>query len=243
MNLYYDDACQFGLAAFETIAVENGTPIWADAHLRRLEKALAFLQIPLPSQVKTAVYQYSRSLPGRQAVKLLISSRNMCFTHRPNPYTKAAYTKGFAAQRATVCRNETSPFVFHKTANYGDSILEKRRARRQGFDEPFFFNTRGQLAEGATTNIFLVKNDRLVTPPVPCGLLPGIVRAYLCRRFPVTEQVVTEQDLPTFTECFVTNSLLGIMGVRTYGSHRFTFPGPYTRRLRAAYEKDKYSPL
>ena len=82
---------------------------------------------------------------------------------------------------SAVVRNDTSPLVGHKTMNYGDCILAHRAAAAAGMDERIFLNTRGQLAEGTVSNLFLVSGGRLYTPALSCGLLPGVLRDYLCR--------------------------------------------------------------
>ena len=89
---------------------------------------------------------------------------------RENTYTEQDYEQGFITGYANVRRNETSPLTYHKTLNYGDCILEKRRVKAEGIQEPVFLNTRGELSEGATTNVFFVKRGRFLPLlyPVVC---------------------------------------------------------------------------
>ncbi len=143
----------------------------------------------------------------------MVSGENKLFTLRENPYTEEKTEKGFSLAYSPVYRNETSPLVAHKTMNYGDCILEKRRCSSLGVDELLFFNSRGELCEGTTTNVFFVKEGRLYTPEVSCGLLPGVMRRFVLTHFPVTEGRFTREELRTAEECFVTNSLMGIMPV------------------------------
>mgnify|MGYP000553325310 FL=1 len=63
---------------------------------------------------------------------------------------------------SSVRRNETSPLTAYKTLNYGDCILEKRGAGKAGVDERIFLNTRGELAEGTLSNVFFLKEGKLV---------------------------------------------------------------------------------
>ena len=92
------------------------------------------------------------------ALKIAVSQENVTLSFRENPYTKEQSEKGFLLDLASTVRNETSPFTYLKSLNCGENILEKRAARRRGMDEPVFINTKGQLAEGATTNLFFGKN-------------------------------------------------------------------------------------
>ncbi len=130
--------------------------------------------------------------------------------------------KGFALDYSKILRNETSPFTYMKTLNYADNILEKRLAKQRGYDEPIFLNTKGELSEGATTNLFFVSGKKLFTPALSCGLLDGILRQYLLKNYQVEECIIKPEQVSDFDEMFVTNSLLGIMPICRLGEHKFT---------------------
>jgi len=217
-----DDGYFYGLGAFETIAIESGTPVFLPEHLTRLHKALDFLQINktiTPDMVKDAIHKEGIS---RGALKLTVSEQNTGITFRENPYTADSYKQGFRLRFCDTLRNDTSPFTYHKTLNYGDCILEKRKCTQTGHDEAIFLNHRGELCEGTTSNIFFLKDGHIHTPQLSCGLLPGILRAYLLQRYDITETAITAEEIPDFDECFVTNSLLGIMPVSSLGDMQFT---------------------
>lgn len=224
--LHPDDGYFYGIGAFETIAVEHGVPQLWDAHLARLQRAMDFLGLTaslaeIRSQAE-AVLKKPELQTGRKVLKLTVSAENLLVTFRDNPYTEADYARGFTTALSPVLRNETSPFTYHKTLNYGDCLLEKRRCKASGVDEPIFRNTRGELCEGATTNVFFGKDGRLFTPPVTCGMLPGVMRAHVCSRFDVTERVIRPEEAAEFDEMFLTNSLLGVMPVKSLDG--FVFP-------------------
>jgi len=219
--MHLDDGYLFGLGAFETIAVENGTPVFLAEHLTRLHKALKFLQINktvTPDVVTQAIHKENAS---RTAMRLTVSAENTLITFRDNPYTEDIYTRGFRLRYSHIKRNDSSPFTYHKTLNYGDCILEKRKCTETGHDEAVFQNHRGELCEGTTTNIFFVKDGHILTPTLSCGLLPGILRAYLLDRYDITETIIKPKEIANFDECFVTNSLMGIMPVASLGDTRF----------------------
>ena len=220
-----DDGYYFGIGAFETIAVENGMPQFLSQHYRRLLSALEFLNLTvdfhkIEEKVNLALTGKEMQ-KGRKVLKITVSEKNILVTTRNNNYQKCDYEKGFVTALSNVRRNETSPFTYHKTLNYGDCILEKRHAKEMGIQEPVFLNTKGQIAEGATTNVFFVKNQQLISPPVSCGMLPGIMREYLYSAYPIKEQIIMPEDIEKFDEMFLTNSLLGIMPVRKLESHFF----------------------
>ena len=62
-----------------------------------------------------------------------------------------------------------------------------------------------------------MRNGKLYTPDLSCGLLPGILREYLCETENVEETVIYPEELGQYEECFVTNSLMGVMPVNQLG--------------------------
>lgn len=209
----HDEGFSFGIGAFETMSVVDGRAVMLDWHLGRLNSTLEKLGIDARiSREDVLGRTRGGDLDGR-ALKVEVSERNVLFSDRPNPYDDARRAKGFRLRISDVRRNETSPFTYMKSLQYGDSIVEKRRAMRDGFDEPLFLNSRGEICEGATTNIFFVEDGGIVTPPVGCGMLPGTMRAYVIERFDVQERIVRPEDMGCFEGCFVTNSLMDAIPV------------------------------
>ena len=220
-----DEGYYFGLGAFETIAVENGFPQFLPQHYKRLRLALKFLNLnvdfsEIEKKVKTALTQKEMQ-KGRKVLKITVSEKNILITTRSNNYQKADYEKGFSTALSNVKRNESTPYTYHKTLNYGDCIMEKRHAKEMGIQEPIFLNTKGEIAEGATTNVFFIKDNQITAPPLSCGMLPGIMREYLYSTYSIKEQIILPEDIGEFDEMFLTNSLLGIMPVAKLGSHIF----------------------
>ncbi len=239
MEITLDEGFSFGLGAFETIAVKDSKLIFPDRHLRRLDRALRFLQIgTLEERGLTAervgdYVKQEKLIDG--ACKLTVSKENVLFQKRQNPYTDEIRKKGFVMDFSLVRRNETSPLTVHKTLNYGDCILENRQAHAAGMNERIFLNTKGQISEGTVSNIFFVRNGKLYTPALSCGLLPGILREYLCETENVEETVIYPAELRWYEECFVTNSLMGIMPVNQLGEWK-SVSRAVTNRLREKYE-------
>ena len=228
-NITLDECFQFGLGAFETIGIEKGTPILLEKHLKRLERAADF-------QKKRPEVQKEFDGLEHCALKLMLTKENAVYSLRANHYTPENYEKGFIMDVSKVKRNETSPLVYHKTMNYGDCILEKRNATAAGMDERLFLNTKKQISEGTVSNVFFVRKGVIYTPKVSCGLLPGILREYLCDTEEVEETYIYVQDLKWYEECFVTNSLMGIMPVRQIRGIRFE-EDKVTRELMRRYRK------
>lgn len=146
MNIILDDGFQFGLGFFETIAVENGNALFLKEHMERLNDALTFFHLRDPiSEQQVTAWLKQQPDTSHHALKVIASSENLVMTLRVNPYDEQRRTKGFRMDYSNVIRNETSPFVYRKSLNYGDCILEKRRAASLNLDELIFLNSRGEL--------------------------------------------------------------------------------------------------
>ena len=251
MNVTLDECFQFGLGAFETIGIEQGIPILLDKHLKRLERAADFLKLGSLSERGITARKIEKYLEEQKmrtevqkefgnlehcALKIMLTKENMVYSLRANHYTPERYEKGFFIDISAVKRNETSPLVYHKTMNYGDCILEKRAATRAGMNERIFLNTSGQICEGTVSNVFFVRKGCIYTPALSCGLLPGILREYLLEHYKIKETEIYPEQLEYYEECFVTNSLMGIMPVTKLGE--IIFPERTTAdKLRMEYMK------
>lgn len=223
MNIILDEGYSFSLGCFETIYVINNKSIFLEKHLNRLSEALFFLKLNIPiSDIKYKIDKYlSENVLNNHALKVIVSEKNIIISSRENLYKKKDYLKGFSTDISTVLRNQTSPFTYHKTLMYGENILEKRNFNLNGIDEPIFKNFKGEICEGATSNVFFIKKDKIYTPSICCGLLKGIIRSYICENYNVEEKIIQEEDVYTFDEMFLTNSLLGIMPVNRFKNHVF----------------------
>lgn len=218
MKIELDEGFSFGIGAFETIAVEKGKMLFWEAHLKRLEGALKFLRLGSLEEHKITIEKLNdyirKNKINHGACKLSVSKENCILEKRKNPYTKKMQERGFKMDFSEVRRNETSPFTAYKTLNYSDNIFEKQRAKEAGMDERIFLNTKSQISEGTVSNIFFVKDGKIITPSDSSGLLPGIIRKYLCHTENVTKTQIYKDEIVGYEECFVTNSLMGIMPVR-----------------------------
>ena len=160
------------------------------------------------------------------ALKITVTAQNKLFGLRKNTYSEEQYQKGFRLGFSEIRRNETSPLTYHKTLGIADNIMEKRNAKKAGWMKRFFSNQKGQISEGCTTNIFFIQDDKLVTPPVSSGMLPGVMRRYVIkeagrRGVLLEEKELYPEDISKFNGCFVTNSLLGMMPAASFGEQKF----------------------
>jgi para-aminobenzoate synthetase/4-amino-4-deoxychorismate lyase len=112
--------------------------------------------------------------------------------------------------------DSNSPHLFHKTTLR--RIYDDERGRvvdKKGYYEVLFVNEKGEVTEGSYTNIFLQKDGKLFTPPITCGLLPGVLRKYLLQKYPkiVVEKTFTRREIEQADAVYVGNSVRGLVRV------------------------------
>jgi branched-subunit amino acid aminotransferase/4-amino-4-deoxychorismate lyase len=140
---------------------------------------------------------------------------------------------------ADVRRNETSPLSRIKcAAGLLDGLLAREAAHAKGFDDSILLNTQRSVVCGAVANVFIAYHDRIMTPPVSSGALPGITRSAvlaLAREegIDATEADFSVRELSGADEVFFTNSVMGVMPVTQIDGTRFEH-GTLTARLQEA---------
>ncbi|MDD3840783.1 MAG: aminotransferase class IV [Clostridia bacterium] len=234
-NIILDEGFMFGLGAFETILIKNGQAVFLNEHLERLNSTLKLLKINNFIKELDILKYISQNKVKNKALKIMVSEKNVLITLRDNQYKEDDYKKGMSIRISDIVRNETSPFTYIKSLNYADNISEKRKAKEIEYDEPVFLNTKGEITEGATSNIFFVKEDDIYTPNLKCGMINGIVRRYIIKTYDVTETIIYPDMVKDFDEIFITNSLLGIMPIVSFEDVELGI-GKITCQIRKEYE-------
>jgi para-aminobenzoate synthetase/4-amino-4-deoxychorismate lyase len=102
-------------------------------------------------------------------------------------------------------------FLHHKTTRRELYTQEYAAAQRDGFDEVIFLNERGEVTEGAISNLFLRRGDKLLTPPLSSGVLAGVLRRHILETDTTAEErVLTLSDLEQADAVYIGNSLRGL---------------------------------
>ncbi len=129
-----------------------------------------------------------------------------------------------------------------KTGNYLNNVLALREALASGAQEVLMVNLAGRLTEGSVRNFWFVDNNTAYTPPLEEGLLAGVTRRILLEKVaPATgislrEAVLTPEDLPRFTECFVTSTTQDVAPVAGVGEQCYHVGATsFTLRLKQAF--------
>lgn len=118
---------------------------------------------------------------------------------------------------ASESTDSSSPWLFHKTTRRQLYDNAWRQARSEGLLDLVFCNEKGEVTEGAISNIIVEQSGRFFTPPLECGLLPGIMRSILLKgegEFEITEKVLSKDDLQRADNIYLCNSVRGVVPVR-----------------------------
>ena len=133
----------------------------------------------------------------------------------------------------------TIPHAAKATGIYLNSMLAVHEAQRAGYDEAILLNDEGYVADGPGENIFVVKEGRIVTPPLSMSILPGITRDSVIQiaqdlGYVVEEANLIRTDLYLADEIFMTGTAAEVTPVRSVDDHEIG-AGPVTLELQKAY--------
>ena len=229
-----DSGYFFGRGVFETILVKD-KPIFLKEHISRLNEGIKILNIGdkvIEEDILNIINKHNIKYCG---LKIVVTEKNIVLEKRDIPYKSDDYLKGFSLKLSNINRNSKSKLSYIKSINYLENILEREEALNNGYNEVLFLNEKGYLSEGSMSNIFIVIDKEIYTPSIKCGLLPGIVRNFLIKEYKIIEKELTLEDIMMADEIFITNSLLGIMGISKF-ENRILTENKITIMLREEYE-------
>jgi branched-chain amino acid aminotransferase len=207
-----DHGLTVGDGVFETMIVRRGFPFARRRHLDRLERSLRGLGLPVPDravleQACDEVVATDGAVDGRLRLTVTGGVGPPGSGRGDGPCTVLAVMTALdpVAPTADVItvpwtRNENSPLAGLKTTSYGENVVALARAKEAGAHEAIFANTRGELCEGTGTNIAVVIDGRLVTPPLESGCLAGVTRALAIEHCGITEATLPYSVLGEVTE-------------------------------------------
>ncbi|WP_353471601.1 aminotransferase class IV family protein [Salipiger sp. H15] len=198
------------LRLIETLRWEPGSGALRGArHVARCLASCAALGIPLERAALEAALD-GFDAEGPQRLRLTVGlAGDIEITS--TPFDPASVPAGTRVMLCAARLEPETPLLRHKTTSRAlyDAALTARPA---GVDELLFLNTRGELCEGAYTNVFLEREDGArVTPALSSGLLPGVLRAALLEEGAFAEAVVRLGDLQRARRLWIGNSLRGLM--------------------------------
>jgi len=229
-----DRGFTLGDGLFETLRAYRGRPFRLADHLERLARAAAEIDLPLPldapaiAEAVTEVLAANRLQDRDAAIRITLSRgtgpRGLAPPADPRPtlvISAVAYAplpELCSATLVGIRRNEGSPLSRMKSLAAMDNVLAAGEAAKRGAEEAILLNNGGRVACGARANLFALIDDRLVTPPISDGVLPGIARLVVldlaaALHVAVEETALLPADLDRAREVLLTNSLFEIRSV------------------------------
>jgi branched-chain amino acid aminotransferase len=201
----FDRGFQLGDGVFETLRARGGHPTELEAHLARLHRSAAGLDIELPADVDQRLADGIAALlaadgldgpDGDASIRITVSrgayrARGVLppGTVPPTiavqawpvvPAPADHLERGLHLVTSAVRRDPRNPLVALKTTSRAEYVFARLEARRAGADDALFLTVDDHLSEGTSANIFLVRRgSELATPSLDCAILPGTTRSWL----------------------------------------------------------------
>lgn len=201
------------LLLIETILWDGAYP-FLELHLDRLADSADYFGFDCDrAAIRAALEKRARAFADKSArkIRLLLDSGG-----NPQISDELLALEHDANRIGRVCisshRTDSSdPTLFHKTTHRSLYASEYANAARNGYDDVLFLNLRGEVTEGAISNVFIEKGGRWFTPPIECGLLAGVNRRHLLETRPdIEERVLTLDNLRTADAIYLTNAVRGL---------------------------------
>jgi 4-amino-4-deoxychorismate lyase len=237
-----DRGLQYGDGLFETMLIRDGRVRFLGAHLARLATGCTRLAIPFTAteELRTEIAAASARAPALAVLKLIVTRGSgprrgyapvgqlrprrvlSLFAAPPMP----AIDAGVDARLATLRLAENPLLAGIKHLNRLENVLAAREAGHEAVFESLLCNASGDVIGGTMTNVFVVRQGRVATPPVDrCGVA-GVMRATVlreCNRLGIGagESRLALADLMSADEVFITNARIGVVPVRRVGEHSY----------------------
>lgn len=261
----FDHGLLYGDGVFEGIRSYDGVVFKLDEHLKRLYDSAKAIMLEMPvsiDEMKELVLDTLRKNELHDAYIRLVVTRgegdlgldpDKC----PDPtvfviadkitlYPEKYYKNGLELVTASTRRNipvAINPRI--KSLNYLNNILAKIEGKQAGAIEAIMLNSNGYVVECTGDNIFMIKNETLLTPPLYVGALEGITRNTVMDLaegldLQVKEEVFTQYDLYTADECFLTGTAAEVIPVVKVDRRVISDgkPGPMTQKLIAEFRRN-----
>lgn len=235
-----DSGFLYGAGLFETMRSHNGIVFSLTDHLDRLFFSASALSIEICYDKEYIADAVNKVL---KANKLTDARLRLTLTGGPmsasdeerkstllitaaklQPYPPEYYQKGVLVVLCPFRQNPSDPTCGHKTTSYFPRMLALKTAHQKRAAEALWFTADNRLAEGCVSNVFLVKDSVLYTPPLKTPVLAGIARKTVCQlalknSIKLVEKDLNIDDVLGADEIFLTNVIMQVMPVVSVEKH------------------------
>lgn len=249
-----------GEGLFETLRAYQGHVLFLPEHFKRFESGAKVLNLKIPvslvklkalveetlhlNQLSNAVIRIyltpqGESLGDYETAPKRINLLIAC--HPFQPFPAEYYKKGVSCHIVKNIIAEKGILSQIKSTHYLSRILARREAKANQAYEGILLNQDGHVTEGASSNLFLVKSKKIMTPPLSEGLMSGVTRSKIFKiakqdELEIEEKILSPENLFEADEVFITSSLKEVMPVSKIGDHSFPMnPNSITQQILESY--------
>jgi branched-chain amino acid aminotransferase len=246
----FDHGLTVGDGAFETLKAEHGRLFALPDHVARLQRSAELMGLPTPDP--DLVTHACRSVAAQPSPAALMRVR-VTYTAGVGPLGSERGDSGTtlvvatspvppraAVEQVSVSpwpRNERGALAGVKSTSYAENAMALAWAKERGSGEALLGNTQNMLCEGTGSNVFVVVDGRLRTPPLRSGCLAGITRALVLDWSEVAEEELPLSVLSEAQEVFITSSTRDVQPVSRVDEREIRAPGPVTESVMRAWER------
>ncbi|RKL65937.1 amino acid aminotransferase [Salipaludibacillus neizhouensis] len=248
---------QFGDGIYEVIRVYHGVPFYLDAHMQRLKKSAAAIELQLPfsvAEIKELCMEGLRRSDMEEAEIYMQITRGIHSRQHHYP-DQANSVFSMTVRRAKIISSQVRTEginvltveddrwkkCYIKSLNLLPNVMAKQKAITNGCQEAVYHDN-GIVKEGCSSNLFIVKNGVLATYPALDGILHGITRQIVMelakeRNIKVVEKTFTLDDLKQADEAFVTSTNMEIVPLKQVDEDILPTERPISNQLIKAYQR------
>lgn len=222
-----DGGLMFGRGVFSTLYFKEEA-LFLNEHIERIKNNMEAIGLSPLFEERVLRDRIKLLNLKNKILKIVVTEENIILATRENSYKEEIYLNGVELNISNVRKNETSKLNNVKSLNYLENILVKEDAIKNGVFDSILLNSKGNITETSSSNIFIVREGKISTPNLESGILGGIVRKFIVDRFKVEEIEITLEELLESDEIFITNSVFGLIKVnkihdRIYNNEKYYF--------------------
>lgn len=258
----FDRSYLYGEGVFETLRAYNGHVAFSDLHYERMKKNCKRLNIDMPvdkhsfekillktinannikdAYVRVTVSPVGASFGLKKPQRMTTNFSVFCkeFTGRPDDL----YNFGAKVIVVKSAPSDHPTMADIKSTSYLNKMIARDEVVKLNADEGIFCSPEGKVLEGSSTNIFMVRGEKITTPLIKEGVLSGITRNVIlnlaeANGIEISEAQIDLKDLKRCDEIFLTGSTTEVLPVKELVdvTEKNPAPGPITKRIMAAYK-------
>lgn len=197
----------------ETILFSNNCYRLLGYHLQRIKESAQYFDFKFDAENFISVLEQNAGqlINGKKyKVRILLDKKGKFYVENNIIDIKKNRVVAFSG----IEMDSGNKFLFHKTTRRDIYDKMYKKGCENGYADLIFTNEKGEVTEGCINNIFIRRNGRLVTPPVTCGLLNGVMRQYIIEKSgSVIQDVITPEELQKSGDIYLCNSVSGMKKV------------------------------